>query len=97
VLEKVSKEVDAINAALQRLYASEDRIGTTGLERLKKTASMPQVAQNVPNLNALIPFLEVTNHQDYLVTRIKGKVFPRVFTCFYIHLCITGGICNGMF
>ncbi|KAF4520811.1 hypothetical protein B566_EDAN002389 [Ephemera danica] len=71
VLEKLSKEIDAVNLALQRLCASDDRIGTTGLERLKKTASMPQVAQHVPNLSALLPFLELSTQQNYIVMRIK--------------------------
>ena len=39
--------------------------------RLRKLSSLPQVAANLPTLPALIPFLEVSQDQEYIVSRIK--------------------------
>lgn len=47
-------------------------LGSVGLERLKKTASIPQVAASIPSLPRLVPFLEISPHQEYLVARIRG-------------------------
>lgn len=74
MFERVRGEIDAVNLALQKLSLTDDRVGTSGLERIKKTAQMAQVAQLVPSLAGLIPFLEITTHQDYLVSRIKGNI-----------------------
>lgn len=66
------KEIEAVDEALQRHGLADVRVGSVGLERLKKTAQILQVAQNIPTLISLIPFLELTSNQEYLVTRIKG-------------------------
>lgn len=48
------------------------KIGSVGLERLKKIASTNQhLIQNIPMLPKLIPFLELTTNQEYLVMRIR--------------------------
>lgn len=48
------------------------RIGMVGLERLKKIAATNQhLIQNIPTLPKLIPFLEITTNQEYLVQRIR--------------------------
>lgn len=48
------------------------KIGNVGLERLKKIASTNQhLIQNIPMLPKLLPFLELTNNQEYLVQRIR--------------------------
>lgn len=49
------------------------KIGNVGLERLKKmVASTNQhIIQNIPNLPKLIPFLELTTNQEYLLQRIR--------------------------
>lgn len=51
-------------------------VGVVGLERLKKTAQIPQVLLNVPTLSRLVPFLEVSQNQEYVVSRIKGMCDP---------------------
>jgi stage III sporulation protein SpoIIIAA len=72
ILLRLVKEIEAVDEALQRHGLADVRVGSVGLERLKKTAQILQVAQNIPTLISLVPFLELTSNQEYLVTRIKG-------------------------
>ena len=69
------KEIDAVDEALQRYALADVKVGLVGLERLKKTAQILQVSQNIPTLMSLVPFLELTSNQEYLVTRIRGIIF----------------------
>ncbi|KAJ9587901.1 hypothetical protein L9F63_018682, partial [Diploptera punctata] len=71
ILNRLVKEFDAVDEALQRHALTDVRVGLVGLERLKKTAQIQQVAQNIPTLLSLIPFLELSPNQEYLVTRIR--------------------------
>lgn len=41
------------------------------MDRLRKTAQMIPVIQYIPTFSALIPFLELTPNQEYLVKRIR--------------------------
>ena len=72
ILLRLVKEIEAVDEALQRHGLADVRVGSVGLERMKKTAQILQVAQNIPTLVSLVPFLELTSNQEYLVTRIKG-------------------------
>lgn len=48
------------------------KIGNVGLERLKKISSTNQhLVQNIPMLPKLIPFLELTTNQEFMVHRIR--------------------------
>lgn len=48
------------------------KIGSVGLERLKKLSSTNQhLVQNIPMLPKLLPFLELTTNQEYIVQRIR--------------------------
>lgn len=48
------------------------KIGSVGLERLKKLSSTNQhLIQNIPMLPKLLPFLELTTNQEYMVQRIR--------------------------
>lgn len=78
ILFRLVKEIEGVDEALQRYGLADVRVGSVGLERLKKTAQILQVAQNIPTLISVIPFLELTSNQEYLVTRIKGMfiIFP---------------------
>ncbi|KAJ4448217.1 hypothetical protein ANN_10231 [Periplaneta americana] len=79
ILDRLVKEIEAVDEALQRHGLADVRVGSVGLERLKKTAQILQVAQNIPTLMSLVPFLDLTSNQEYLVTRIKGiPVLPCV-------------------
>jgi hypothetical protein len=82
------EEIEVIDEALQRHGLADVPVGSVGLERLKKTAQIPWVARKIPTLNSVIPFLELTSYQEYLVTRIKG-------TSMLMVCCETGGACSG--
>jgi hypothetical protein len=71
ILVRLVKEIEVVNEALQRHGLAGVRVGSVGVERLKATAQILRVAQNIPTLISLIPFLELTSNQEYLVTRIK--------------------------
>ncbi|XP_063241850.1 transmembrane protein 209 isoform X1 [Bacillus rossius redtenbacheri] len=71
ILSRMVREIQLIDEALQRHGLSDVRVGGVGLERLKKTARAPQVVLNMPTLARIIPFLEITANQEYLVSRIK--------------------------
>lgn len=48
------------------------KIGSVGLERLKKMSSTNQhLIQNIPMLPKLLPFLELTTNQEYMVQRVR--------------------------
>ena len=49
------------------------QIGSVGLERLRKTAEMPEILELMPKLSVILPFLSLTSNQEYLVQRIKGE------------------------
>jgi hypothetical protein len=74
VLVRLVAEIDDANRQLKRLGMSDALVGEAGLEKVKKTASagahmVPQkLAQQLHNI---VPFLEVTLSQDYLVHRVR--------------------------
>lgn len=72
ILERVVEEIRNVDAALHAQGLVDVSVGVVGLERLKTTAHIPQVALHVPTLARLIPFLEISQNQEYLVSRIKG-------------------------
>ncbi|XP_057669567.1 transmembrane protein 209 [Diorhabda carinulata] len=71
ILERLVTEFDRVTAALDKHGLSDVKIGAVGLDRLRKTAQTASVAQFIPSLPALIPFLEVTSNQEYLERRIR--------------------------
>lgn len=60
-----------MNEELQKLGFGDIAIGGVGLDRLRKTAQMSHVVQNIPSLSTLLQFLEITPNQEYLVKRIR--------------------------
>ncbi|EFN86423.1 transmembrane protein 209 [Harpegnathos saltator] len=71
VVERVSLEIDNICAALIRHGLSDSQPGHVGLDRLRKLAQAPFLVSAIPTLPTLVPFLELSNNQEYLVKRIK--------------------------
>lgn len=78
ILQRVDAEIQKTNRAFALNTNAEFRgfadiqIGKVGLDRLKKTAEVHHlVAVYVPTLPMLIPFLEMSTNQEYLVQRIK--------------------------
>jgi Cytochrome B561, N terminal len=72
VLNPVLREIDDVNQALQRLGFGEEKIGVSGLDKLKRLGQLLQVTQYIPNFVTLIPFMEVSQNQEYLLQRVKG-------------------------
>ncbi|XP_066582864.1 transmembrane protein 209 isoform X2 [Prorops nasuta] len=71
VVERVANEIDNICSALVRHGLSDSQPGNVGLDRLRKLAQAPSLVPAIPTLPILVPFLELSNNQDYLVKRIK--------------------------
>lgn len=71
VVERVANEIDYICAALVRHGLSDSQPGHVGLEKLRKLAQSPFIVSAIPTFSTLVPFLELSNNQDYLVKRIK--------------------------
>jgi len=71
VLKRLVDEIDKTNGLLVKHGMSDERIGLIGIEKLKKVALMPHILQQVPSLDALIPFLDFHPNQEYLVQRYR--------------------------
>lgn len=71
-MEPLVSAIDDTDKAFQQRGFTDMKIGNVGLERLKKIASTNQhLVQNIPMLPKLIPFLELTTNQEYLVQRVR--------------------------
>ncbi|XP_018795793.1 PREDICTED: transmembrane protein 209 [Bactrocera latifrons] len=71
-LERLSKEIKAIDESFKNRGFADMRMGGISLERLKKTVENQQfVNQYMPMLPLILPFLEMSSNQEYLVQRIK--------------------------
>ncbi|KAF7407356.1 transmembrane protein 209 [Vespula maculifrons] len=71
VVERVAVEIDNICSALIRHGLSDSQPGHIGLDRLRKLAQAQFLVSTIPTLPTLVPFLELSNNQEYLVKRIK--------------------------
>lgn len=71
ILQRLVKEIDSIDNEFNMRGFSDLKIGTVGLERLKKTAEIHQLSAHVTSLPLVIPFLELSANQEYLVQRIR--------------------------
>ncbi|KAK7068478.1 hypothetical protein SK128_006105 [Halocaridina rubra] len=67
LLVPLVQDIDNTNKALGAA-APEIQIGSVGVDKLKKTA---QNISGVKQLANIVPFLDVTVHQDYLVHRLR--------------------------
>lgn len=72
ILERLSKEIKKIDESFKNRGFADMRMGGISLERLKKTVENQQfVNQYMPMLPLILPFLEMSSNQEYLVQRIK--------------------------
>lgn len=71
ILQRLVKEFDKIDNEFAIRGFSDIKIGNVGLERLKKTAENHMVSSYVPTLTMVLPFLEMSTNQEYLVQRIR--------------------------
>ena len=46
-------------------------VGKVPVERLRKVAAIPAVAQHLSHLAAVLPYLKVCSEQTYLVSRLR--------------------------
>lgn len=70
VVERVALEIDNVCSSLIRHGLSDSQPGIVGLDKLRKLAQSFS-ASIIPTLPPLVPFLELSSNQDYLVKRIK--------------------------
>lgn len=71
ILQRLVKEMKKIDSEFAVRGFSDIKIGSVGLERLKKTAENHMVSSYVPTLSMVLPFLEMSTNQEYLVQRIR--------------------------
>lgn len=71
ILQRLVKEFDKIDSEFAVRGFSDIKIGSVGLERLKKTAENHMVSSYVPTLSMVLPFLQMSTNQEYLVQRIR--------------------------
>ena len=79
ILRPLVSEVENINTNLPKQGVSDAKIGESPVDRLRKVSSLPQVAANLPTLPALIPFLEVSPDQEYIINR-QGYIYSILFS-----------------
>ncbi|KAG8240324.1 hypothetical protein J437_LFUL000799 [Ladona fulva] len=80
VVERVVHEIDQVNEALgwdsssgggKETILEEQGIGHVSLERLRTASQLPHILSAAPNLPLIIPFLEATPNQKFLVGRLR--------------------------
>jgi len=69
VLEPIVFEINNVNDRLTQLGNPELHIGSVSHAALQKLASTK--SQHLPSLTSLLPYLNVTTNQEYLVARLK--------------------------
>ncbi|KAL1110550.1 hypothetical protein AAG570_008078 [Ranatra chinensis] len=71
ILQRIVEEIAVINTGLRKQGLAGLAVGSVGLETLTNTAHNIIVAHNIPSLPFLIPFLQLSSNQQYIVQRIK--------------------------
>lgn len=70
VLHRLDAEIVKTNKAFECRGFVDLQIGSVGLDRLKKTAENQQLVGMSPILPMIVPFLDMSTNQEYLVRRI---------------------------
>lgn len=74
----VKNEISVPKKILSDFFFDENKlmrislIGESSLGKLRKTCQLAPVATNIPSLVEVLPYLEVTPHQEYLVRCLNG-------------------------
>jgi len=71
ILKPLVSEIDRVNSTLPRLGVADVAVGSVPVDRLRKVAALPQVSANLSSLSTLLPYLEVSSDQTYLVHRLR--------------------------
>lgn len=69
ILNPVVAEIESINETLSRLGSSDLQIGEVSLSTLRQINTTK--GQHLPTLPTMIPYLELSVNQEYLVKRLK--------------------------
>ncbi|KAL4221292.1 hypothetical protein ACF0H5_019555 [Mactra antiquata] len=69
IMIKLSNEIDNVNAQLRKIGCEDTEIGEVGVSTLKQLAMTKGLY--VPTLNVLVPYLDFSSDQEYLVKRIR--------------------------
>ena len=67
ILEPLVEEINKINESLTAHGLADFRIGESSPEKLRRTCQLVSGAANISSLVQVLPYLEVTRHQEYLV------------------------------
>ncbi|KAK9498908.1 hypothetical protein O3M35_003455 [Rhynocoris fuscipes] len=71
ILEPIVTEIDIADHKLKAQGLIGCTIGSICLDTLIRISDNQHIVQNIPNLPSLVPFLQVSPHQQYVVQRIK--------------------------
>lgn len=69
IVIKLVSEIDDINDTLRRLGSPDLQVGEVSLSTLRQIAVTK--GQHLPTLSALLPYLDITSNQEYLVHRLR--------------------------
>ncbi|CAL1535157.1 unnamed protein product [Lymnaea stagnalis] len=72
IVSRLNAEIEDVNTALQKIGCEDTQIGDVGVTTLKQLALTK--GNYIPTLNSVVPYLELSANQDYLRSRIRGKV-----------------------
>lgn len=69
LLLQLVAEIQKINSNLKKLGCPEIQVGDSSITSLKQIIASR--GTQIPNLTRLLPYLEVTSNQEYLISRLK--------------------------
>ncbi|XP_065830987.1 transmembrane protein 209-like [Oscarella lobularis] len=80
IFHRLAYEIDRVNDTLTSIGSGDVQIGKVGLDVLRHTGDLK--GQQVPSLRLMIPHLELSTNQEYLVQRIKDLARGDSLSCF---------------
>ncbi|XP_077982118.1 transmembrane protein 209-like isoform X2 [Glandiceps talaboti] len=81
ILRRLMGEIEEINATLRRLGSPELQIGETSITSLRQISLSKR--QLIPSLQKILPYLEVSANQEYLVQRLRELAKGGVMSDFH--------------
>ncbi|XP_035675844.1 transmembrane protein 209-like [Branchiostoma floridae] len=69
ILVRLVREINRINSAMRRIGCADVQVGDVSLSSLRHVAVTKQ--QYVRSLTSLLPYLDMSSNQEYLVSRVK--------------------------
>ncbi|KAI8503504.1 hypothetical protein Bbelb_184750 [Branchiostoma belcheri] len=69
ILVRLVREINRINSAMRRIGCADVQVGDVSLSSLRHVAVTKQ--QHVRSLTSLLPYLDMSSNQEYLVSRVK--------------------------